>query len=106
MPSESLRTGCGGAGCGGAGEEFTDGAWYIINPQKSWLLLIEMKPNLNPVPTQLHKEDSGCLGKASATYEIEADLSYCLTRDYRAEQRGSKPDRYLTGRVPVTPRRK
>ena len=46
------------------GRMVKDGAWYIINPQKYWLLLNEMKSNLNPVPTQLRKEDSGCLGNA------------------------------------------
>jgi hypothetical protein len=46
------------------GQTVKDGAWYIINPQKYWLLLNEMKSNLNPVPTQLRKEDSGCLGNA------------------------------------------
>ena len=28
------------------GQTVKDGAWYIINPQKYWLLLNEMKPNL------------------------------------------------------------
>ena len=46
------------------GRTVKNGAWYIINPQKYWLLLNGLKPNLNPVPTQLHKEDNGCLGNA------------------------------------------
>ena len=47
--SESLRIVCGGrvrGGGGGGGQTVKDGAWYIINPQKYWLLLNEMKPNL------------------------------------------------------------
>ena len=65
--SECLRIVCGGRGggeVGVVGQTVKDGAWYIINPQKYWLLLNEMKSNLNPVPTQLRKEDSGCLGNA------------------------------------------